>query len=87
MNRTTKEATVKRFHDDSRDPLRAYPADFLAACSFARSLKTLHGLMPYVCFRKIWTSESERVILKPIRRRPGLNARAVACFRRPILPV
>jgi len=41
MNRTIKEATVKRFHHDSHDQLRTHLADFIAACNFARRLKTL----------------------------------------------
>ena len=31
MNRTIKEATVKRFHYDSHDQLRTHIADFMAA--------------------------------------------------------
>lgn len=46
MNRTIKDATVKRFHDDDHNPLRTHLADFMAACSFARRLKTLGGLTP-----------------------------------------
>jgi RNA-directed DNA polymerase len=41
MNRTIKEATVRRFHYDSHDRLRTHLADFLAAYNFARRLKTL----------------------------------------------
>jgi hypothetical protein len=41
MNRTIKDATVKRFHDDSHDRLRQHLADFVAAYAFARRLKTL----------------------------------------------
>ncbi len=44
--RTIKEATVKRFHDDSHDQLRTHRADFMAAYNFARRLKTLSGLTP-----------------------------------------
>jgi IS30 family transposase len=40
MNRTIKEATVKRFHYDSHDQLRTHLADFMAAYNFARRLKT-----------------------------------------------
>ncbi len=43
MNRIIKEATVKRFHDDSHDQLRTHLADFIAAYNFARRLKTLSG--------------------------------------------
>lgn len=44
MNRTIKESTVKRYHYDSHDQLRAHLADFIAAYNFARRLKTLSGL-------------------------------------------
>lgn len=43
MNRTIKEATVKRFHYESHDQLRTHLADFMAAYNFARWLKTLCG--------------------------------------------
>ncbi|CAM3975828.1 Transposase, truncated [Paracoccus yeei] len=46
MNRTIKEATVKRFHYDDHDQLRAHLADFMAAYNFARRLKTLKGSPP-----------------------------------------
>ena len=46
MNRTIKDATVKRYHYDSRDQLRSHLVDFLNAYNFARRLKTLSGLTP-----------------------------------------
>jgi hypothetical protein len=46
MNRTIKDATIKRFHYDSHDQLRAHLADFLAAYTFARRHKTLSELTP-----------------------------------------
>jgi transposase InsO family protein len=54
MNRTLKEATVKRYYYESHDQLRQHLAAFLAAYNFAKRLKTLRGLTPheYVC--KIW---------------------------------
>ena len=73
MNRTIKEATVKRFHYDSHDQLRRHLADFLAANNFARRLKALNGLTPYEYICKIWTSEPDRFILYPIHQMPGLN--------------
>jgi transposase InsO family protein len=73
MNRTIKEATVKRFHYDSHDQLRTHLADFMAAYNFARRLKTLGGLTPYEYICKIWTSEPDRFILDPIHQMPGLN--------------
>ena len=46
MNRTIKDATVKRVHYDDRDQLRRRLADFVAAYNFGRRLKTLKGLTP-----------------------------------------
>jgi len=47
MNRTIKEATVRRFHYESHYQLRQHLADFVTAYNFARRLKTLRGLTPY----------------------------------------
>ena len=46
MNRTIKDATVKRFHYATHDQLRTHLADFVAAYNFARRLNTLRGLTP-----------------------------------------
>src|SRR3546814_18459279 len=40
MNRTIKEATVKRFHYESNEQLRKHLADFIAAHNFGRRRKT-----------------------------------------------
>ncbi|AHD02531.1 transposase [Leisingera methylohalidivorans DSM 14336] len=66
MNRTIKEATVKRFHYGNHEQLRTHLGDFTAAYNFARRLKTLSGLMPYEYICKILTSEPGRFILNPI---------------------
>ncbi|MDO5758983.1 MAG: IS481 family transposase, partial [Rhodobacterales bacterium] len=71
MNRTIKDATVKRFHYDDHDQLRTHLADFMAAYNFARRPKTLGGLTPYEYICKIWTSEPDRFILNPIHQMPG----------------
>ena len=44
MNRTLKEATVRRYHYETHDQLREHLATFLAAYNFAKRLKTLRGL-------------------------------------------
>lgn len=73
MNRTIKEATVKRYHYEDHDQLRRHLADFLDAYNFARRLKTLKGLTPYefICTR--WTTEPKRFKLDPNHQMPGLN--------------
>jgi transposase-like protein len=73
MNRTIKEATVKRFHYDDHDQLRRHLADFVLAYNFGRRLKTLKGLTPYEHICKCWTNEPERFTLNPIHQMPGLN--------------
>ena len=73
MNRTIKEATVKRYYYDSHDQLRTHLSDFLDAYNYAGRLKTLSGLTPYEYICKIWTSEPDRFILNPIHQMPGLN--------------
>src|SRR3954453_5095208 len=73
MNRTIKDATVKRYHYDDHDQLRRHLADFVAAYNFARRLKTLKGLTPYEFVSKCWTSEPDRFKLNPLHQMPGLN--------------
>ncbi|SEO13829.1 hypothetical protein SAMN05216227_105122 [Pseudorhodobacter antarcticus] len=68
-----KEATVKRFHYHSHDPLRTHLIDFMAAYNFARRLKSLNGLTPYEYICKNWTSEPEQFTLNAIHQMPGLN--------------
>ena len=73
MNRTIKDATVKRFHYDDHDQLRQHLADFVAAYNFARRLKTLKGLTPYEFICKQWTSEPDRFTVNPLQQITGLN--------------
>ena len=65
MNRTIKDATVKRFYYESHDQLRQHLADFVSAYNFARRLKTLRGLTPYEAICKAWTDEPSRFIQDP----------------------
>jgi len=73
MNRTLKDATVRRYHYDSHDQLWRHLADFIMAYNFARRLKTLKGLTPYEFICKRWTLEPERFRLDPLHQMPGLN--------------
>jgi len=73
MNRTIKDATVKRFHYDNHDQLRQHLDDFMAAYNFGRRLKTLNGLTPYEFICKVWTKHPNRFRLDPIHQMPGLN--------------
>jgi hypothetical protein len=73
MNRTIKDATVKRFYYDAHDQLRHHLADFVLAYNFAKRLKTLKGLSPYQFICRAWTKEPQRFNLSPLHQMPGLN--------------
>jgi hypothetical protein len=46
MNRTLREATVKRYYYDSHNQMREHLAAFRAAYNYAKRLKILWGLTP-----------------------------------------
>lgn len=73
MNRTLKEATVKRYHYDSHDQLRTHLQMFIDAYNFAKRLKALKGLTPYEFICQCWTKEPKRFIVNPLNEMPGLN--------------
>jgi transposase InsO family protein len=73
INRTIKEATVKRFHYASHDQLKAHLQTFLMAYNFAKRLKALKGLTPYEFICKAWTNQPERFRVDPNQHIVGLN--------------
>ena len=73
MNRTLKEATVRRYHYETHDQLREHLDTFLAAYNFAKRLKTLRGLTPYEYICKCWTENPDQFRLDPIHHKLGLN--------------
>jgi hypothetical protein len=46
MNRTIKEATVKKYHYENEESLKNNLNDFLKAYNFAKRLKAIKGLTP-----------------------------------------
>lgn len=74
MNRTSKDATVRRFHYDSHDQPRRHLDDFVAACNFAKCLKRLRTLTPYEFIRKVSADEPDRFTPGPHHQMPGLNS-------------
>jgi transposase-like protein len=74
MNRTIKDATVKRYHYDDHNQLLRHLADFVDAYNFGRRLKTLKGLTPFEFISKCWTSDPQRFKLNPLQQMPGLNS-------------
>ena len=74
MNRTLKEATVKKYHYETHQNLRDHLQTFLMAYNFAKRLKTLKGLTSYEFICKCWTEEPKKFRLNPMHHTPGLNS-------------
>ena len=73
MNRTIKEATVKRYYYGSHAQLKEHLHAFMMACNFAKRLKTLKALAPYEYICEIWKKEPERFNIDPFLYTVGLN--------------
>ena len=73
MNRTLKEATVKKYYYQTHEQLKNHMHGFLMAYNFARRLKTLKGLTPYEFICNIWTNEPERFNINPFLHNVRLN--------------
>src|SRR6516165_5534423 len=67
MNRTVKDATVKRYFYETHNELRAHLRHFVDAYNFARRLKTLRGLTPYEFVCKAWTTQLKRDVFRFVR--------------------
>jgi transposase-like protein len=73
MNRTIKEATVKRYHYQTHDSLRRHIYHFLNAYNFAKRLKALKGKTPYEFIVDVWKKEPKSFIVEPNHFIVGLN--------------
>jgi transposase InsO family protein len=73
MNRTIKDATVKRFFYETHSQLQSHLSDFVTAYNFAKRLKTLKGLTPYKFICNAWKKRPKTLNLNPLRQMPGLN--------------
>lgn len=73
MNRTIKDATVRRYHYQSHERLRQHLKTFLDAYNFAKRLKTLKGLTVFEFINEKSTSEPERFRLHSNHLIPGPN--------------
>lgn len=73
MNRTLKEATVRKYHYGSHDELRTHLQNFVDAYNFAKRLKTLKGMTVFEFISMKWTKEAQRFKLPPNHLNPGPN--------------
>jgi transposase InsO family protein len=73
MNRTIKDATVKRYYYENRDQLRQHLQLFIDAYNYGRRLETLIGLTPFEYVARIWTEEPTRFKIALYNHSAGLN--------------
>jgi len=71
MNRTLKEATVKRYHSGSHQQLQQHLDAFVTAYNHAKRLKALKGLTPYGYILSIWSKQPELFSIDPRYHTPG----------------
>ena len=73
MNRTIKEATVRRYHYGTHDELRTHLRLFVDDNNYGRRLKAICGLTPYEAVCQSWTKQPQRFKVDPSNYTPGLN--------------
>lgn len=71
MNRTIKDATVKAFHFDDLDNLKAQVMAFVTAYNFAKHLKALRCQTPYQVICGAWTKDPSIFKISPRHLTPG----------------
>ena len=71
MNRTIKDATVKVYHDDDLESLKAHVLALVTAYNVAKHLKALRWRTPYQVICEAWTEDPSIVKIDPHQLIPG----------------
>jgi transposase-like protein len=71
MNRTIKDATVKVYHYDDLESLKAHVVAFVTAYNFAKHLKALRWRTPYQVICEAWTKDPSIFKIDPHHLIPG----------------
>src|SRR5271156_1753513 len=71
MNRTIKDATVKVFHYEDLESLKAHVLAFVTAYNFAKHLKALKWRTPYQAICNEWTNDPAAFKINPRHLIPG----------------
>ena len=71
MNRTIKDATVKVFHYDDLESLKAHVLAFVTAYNFAKHLKALRWRTPFQAICEAWTKDPSIFKINPHHLIPG----------------
>ena len=66
MNRTIKEATVKKYYYQTHDKLKEHLQRFIEAYNYANQLKALNGLTVFDYINKCWLNEPQRFKHNPL---------------------
>jgi hypothetical protein len=74
MNRTIKDATVKRYFYETHDQLKAHVAAFVTAYNFAKHLKAPKWRTPYQVICEAWTKDPSIFKVNPRHLIPGPNS-------------
>ena len=73
MNRTVKEATVKAFHYQDLESLKAQLLTFVSAYNFAKHLKAIRWKTSFEAICQAWTKTPDIFKLDPRHLIPGPN--------------
>ena len=57
MNRTIKDATIKTYHYDDLESLKAHVMAFVTAYNFAKHLKALRWQPPFQVISEAWIED------------------------------
>lgn len=71
MNRTVKDATVKIFHYEDLESLKAHILAFVTAYNFAKHLKALRWRTPFQAICNAWTKDPSIFRINPHHLIPG----------------
>ena len=71
MNRTIKDATVKIYHYDDLQSLKAHVLDFVTAYNFGKHLKALRWRTPYYVICQAWDKDPSIFKIDPHHLIPG----------------
>jgi hypothetical protein len=68
-----EEATVRAFHYETLDRLKAHLDAFIAAYNFAKHLKSLRWRTPFQAICDAWTKQPDPFTINPHQLIPGLH--------------
>ena len=72
MNRTIKEATVKKYYYETHQKLKEHLQSFIDAYNFGKRLKALKGLTVFDYINKCWNEDPDQFKTNPVYLFAGL---------------